>query len=86
MASVRCGRWRVRRVGGGNNPDEASVLDKIRTRVRRDERASSTDVWFGGGRAKSVGEEFAMKFCEGSQFRRGLCFRERPLLPLPATT
>jgi hypothetical protein len=57
MASVRYGRWRVRRVGGGNNPDEASVLDKNRTRVRRDERASSTGVWFGGGWAKSWGEE-----------------------------
>lgn len=49
--------WRVRRVGGGNNPDEASVLWKNRTRVRKDERASSTGVWFGGGRAKSWGEE-----------------------------
>ena len=44
-------------MGGGNNPDEASVLDKNRTRVRKDERASSTGVWFGGGWAKSWGEE-----------------------------
>lgn len=59
MASVRRGRWRVRRVGGGNNPDEASVLDKNRTRVRRDERASSTDVWFGVGERSVWERRFA---------------------------
>ena len=53
MASVRCGEWRVRRVGGGNNPDEASVFSEEQNACEKGRKGvfHGCVVWGVGGRS-----------------------------------